>query len=104
MVVRQTGERPAYAWFGEVLAHIRDEYDRMPGLCLTPSQAQRLWALDARTCRVALTRMVDTGFLVASPFGYVRGDAARLDGVDDLEFAEGWENGAPCQSQARHGS
>lgn len=68
------------SWRGEVLAHIRDEYERMPGLCLTPSQAQRLWALDTHTCRAALARMVEVGFLAASPFGYIRGDAAQFQG------------------------
>lgn len=79
MAMRATGNAGVQAWLEEVLAHIRDEYDQMPGLCLTPSQAQRLWALDAQTCHAALTRMVDVGFLAASPFGYVRGDGAELD-------------------------
>lgn len=70
----QTSEIVGQSWLVEVLAHIRDEYDQMPGLCLTPAQAQRLWALDANTCRLALSQMVDVGFLAVSPFGYVRGD------------------------------
>lgn len=76
--MEQTSEIVGQSWLGEVLGHIRDEYDQMPGLCLTPSQAQRLWALDAGTCRLALARMVDVGFLAVSPFGYVRGDATQV--------------------------
>jgi len=56
----------------EVLGHIREEYDDMPGLCLTLPQAQRLWGLDAGTCQRAIATLVDAGYLRPSPFGYVR--------------------------------
>jgi len=68
----QVARTQARAWFSEVLGHIREEYDEMPGLCLTLPQAQRLWALDAHTCRRAIDSLVEAGFLRASPFGYVR--------------------------------
>ena len=87
--MRATGSTDVQAWLEGVLAHIRDEYDQMPGLCLTLPQAQRLWALDAQTCHVALARMVDVGFLAASPFGYVRGDGVEY----------GRKVGGPCQHQ-----
>lgn len=77
--MKQAGDAGMTSWLAQVLEHIRDEYDQMPGLCLTPSQAQRLWALDAKTCRIALTSMVEMGFLTASPFGYVRGDLDCLE-------------------------
>lgn len=64
-------------WLMQVVEHIRNEYDQMPGLCLTLSQAQRLWALDPCSCRLALTSMVEMGLLTASPFGYVR-DETRV--------------------------
>ena len=70
VVDRQTTRRPE--WLGCVLEHIREEYDDMPGLCLTAPQAQRLWALDAETCRAALASMVEAGFLRVSRYGYVR--------------------------------
>ncbi len=60
------------SWLTEVLGHIREEYDDMPGLCLTLPQAQRLWGLDAGTCQRAIATLVDAGFLRPSPFGYVR--------------------------------
>jgi hypothetical protein len=48
----------------ELLRRICGEYLEMPGLLLTPAQAQRLWALDAVTCAQALDYLVDAGFLV----------------------------------------
>lgn len=59
-------------WLGGVLDHIREEYDEMPGLCLTPPQAERLWALDVDTCRHALASMAEAGYLQVSRHGYVR--------------------------------
>jgi hypothetical protein len=35
----------------------------MPGLRLTPRQAQRLWGLDDRTCHDALKALQEEGFL-----------------------------------------
>lgn len=70
MADQQTTRRPE--WLGRVLEHIREEYDEMPGLCLTPPQAERLWALDVDTCRAALAWMVESGYLRASRHGYVR--------------------------------
>lgn len=53
-----------------VLARVRSEYLEMPGLKLTEAQAQRLWALDGRTCRTVLATLVARGFLKRSPSGY----------------------------------
>ena len=57
----------------ELVALIRDEYDEMPGLCLTRAQVQRLWLLDAEVCDNVLRVMVDAGFLRLTAGGYVRG-------------------------------
>lgn len=46
-----------------LLAHIRSEYDEMPGLRLTIPQACRLWQLDDTTCRAVLERLVVERFL-----------------------------------------
>ena len=35
----------------------------MPGLCLTPEQAQRLWSLEPRTCEALLQTLLDSRFL-----------------------------------------
>ena len=48
----------------DLLRRICGEYLEMPGLLLTPAQAQRLWALDAATCTHALDYLVESGFLV----------------------------------------
>jgi Fic family protein len=47
----------------EVTRRIRAEYADMPGLCLTVSQAQRLWAIDQQTCERALRTLVAGGIL-----------------------------------------
>lgn len=49
--------------FDAVVAAVRREYDEMPGLALTAEQAQRLWALEPRMCRVVLGQLVEVGYL-----------------------------------------
>lgn len=39
------------------------EYEEMPGLCLTVSQASRLWGLEADRCLELLQRLVAAGRL-----------------------------------------
>jgi hypothetical protein len=58
----------------ELLLRIEGEYREMPGLSLTMSQAERLWGLDRRTCRVALTKLIERRVLRRASNGtYVRG-------------------------------
>ena len=59
-----------------LLCKIWNEYVEMPGLRLTREQAQRLWALDARTCTALLESVVELKFLVRGPDGQY----ARLKG------------------------
>ena len=47
----------------DVLQQIEAEYRQMPGLSITETQAQRLWALDNMTCRRALDTLVQRGIL-----------------------------------------
>ena len=42
---------------------IRGEFNEMPGLCLTPAQARRLWGVDPCTCAGALDDLLREGFL-----------------------------------------
>ena len=59
-----------------LLARIRGEYDEMPGLSLTPAQAERLWQLDRETCRAALNRLVQRRVLSLTARGrYVKHEA-----------------------------
>ena len=58
----------------DLLLRICAEYAEMPGLRVTHEQAQRLWGLDATTCRQALQRLVDIDFLTLTS----RGQYARL--------------------------
>ena len=47
----------------DIIRRICAEYTEMPGLRVTESQAQRLWGLDAHTCRLALEYLIDAHFL-----------------------------------------
>jgi len=56
-----------------MVRRIQDEYDEMPGLALTEAQARRLWGLDGKTCRLALTALLEQRFLRRTTTGmYVR--------------------------------
>ena len=57
----------------EWLQLIRAEYAEVPGLQLTKSQVQDLWALDPWVCDALLNALVDAGFLRRTRDGaYVR--------------------------------
>ena len=47
----------------DALRRVKGEYLEMPGLRLTPVQAQRLWGLDREACDALLGALVDTNFL-----------------------------------------
>jgi hypothetical protein len=56
-----------------LLRRIQNEYREMPGLALTEAQAMRLWAIDDKTCRAALTMLLQRGFLKRTRLGvYIR--------------------------------
>ena len=56
-----------------LLRRIQGEFVEMPGLILTEAQAQRLWGIDDRTCRVVLATLVERSFLRRTTAGaYVR--------------------------------
>ena len=58
----------------DLLKRIRGEYREMPGLCLTSSQARRLWSLDENTCDAVLTALTERRVLRRTAIGtYVRG-------------------------------
>ncbi len=49
------------------------EFNEMPGLCLTPLQAARLWAIDRVTSERVLDTLTATGFLARRADGaYLR--------------------------------
>jgi hypothetical protein len=48
------------------------EYDSLPELSLTLLQAQRLWTLDADTCRWVLESFVESGYLTVTSDGRYR--------------------------------
>ncbi len=46
-----------------LLRRIQGEYLEMPGLRLTPAQAQRLWGLTRHECEALMHSLLDTRFL-----------------------------------------
>ena len=56
-------EREATRISEEFLTRVKAEYAEMPGLCLTPAQAARLWNVDLPTATVALRSLGDAGYL-----------------------------------------
>lgn len=60
-----------------LLRRIRSEFREMPGLRLTPAQAQRLFGLDPHHCGSILGALVDAGFLTKTHAGtYTRSESA----------------------------
>jgi hypothetical protein len=59
----------------EVVRRVQGEFLEMPGLRLTPAQAQRLWRLDPTACDAVLGALVDARFLARTRDGaFVRHD------------------------------
>jgi len=52
-----------------MLRRIRAEYLEMPGLRLTPEQAQRLCGADRTLCKRVLDELVEARFLYVKPDG-----------------------------------
>ena len=48
------------------------EYDGLPRLTLTLTQAQRLWGIDEAMARRVLDSYVETGYLTVTPDGHYR--------------------------------
>lgn len=72
--VRMGAQQP----LDDVLRRVQGEYIEMPGLRLTPAQAQRLWGLDRAACDTLLGALVDAKFLLRTRDGaFMRADQAR---------------------------
>src|SRR4051812_40926363 len=52
-----------------IIERIRAEYLEMPGLRLTPAQAQRLCGIDGTICQAVLDALVDARFLAVNAHG-----------------------------------
>jgi hypothetical protein len=46
-----------------LMERVQAEYVEMPGLSVTLPQAQRLWAVDQRTCAEVFSRLIRSGTL-----------------------------------------
>jgi hypothetical protein len=64
-----------------ILRRVRAEYLEMPGLRLSPAQAQRLWGLDRSACEDLLQALTDTHFLARTKDGYFVLSSTRTLGV-----------------------
>jgi DNA-binding transcriptional LysR family regulator len=62
-------DAPTFLTDEDILRRIQAEYREMPGLRLTPAQAQRLWNLNRGTCDAALSYLVDRRFLLRTADG-----------------------------------
>ena len=52
-----------------IVRRIQSEYLEMPGLCLTPPQARRLWGLTQDECTALLDYLVECRFLRRTRLG-----------------------------------
>jgi hypothetical protein len=65
--------------FDEVIRRVQGEFIEMPGLRLTPAQAQRLWGLDRLACDTLLSALVEAKFLFRTRDGaFIRSDQATV--------------------------
>lgn len=55
-----------------LIQRVQSEYQEMPGLCLTPAQACRLWSLEPDFCRAVLDSLVEARFLIRTTSGMYR--------------------------------
>ena len=67
-----------HAFDTDLLARVYGEYLEMPGLCLTPAQASRLWNLKLATTVDLMNHLVDASLLRRVDECYVRADSGRL--------------------------
>jgi len=73
-----TSEMSGADSFETMRRRVRNEYLEMPGLCLTISQAQRMWHLRQTDCEVLLDALVDSGFLARTSGGaFVRAGSGK---------------------------
>jgi hypothetical protein len=73
----------------DVLQRIQGEYVEMPGLRLTPAQAQRLWGLERDVCNALLGALVDAKFLAQTRDGaFVRLDGARPGPITSVRHGQ----------------
>lgn len=53
----------------ELTRRVRGEYDEMPGLSLTLTQAARLWHIEEPVCAAILDALTRENFLTRTPAG-----------------------------------
>ena len=63
--------------FDSLVARVKGEYNEMPGLRLTVSQACRLWHVDVSTCEMLFEQLVREGFLYKTASAYIAQPTTR---------------------------
>jgi hypothetical protein len=69
---RRSDEAEGFRRIEQTAFRVRCEFNEMPGLCVTPAQAQRLWGLELHECVGVLGALVTANYLRLTPRGYVR--------------------------------
>lgn len=59
----------AYSIDESLLLRVRSEFREIPGLRLTPAQAQRLWGLDRSTCEAVVDCLTQSRVLARAADG-----------------------------------
>lgn len=54
-----------------LVQRVSAEFKEMPGLCLTPAQATRLWALEPAICEKVIEMLVESRFLRRTASGAI---------------------------------
>ena len=62
-------ERRNLASREQLVRRIRNEFEEMPGLCLTFAQAKLLFGLDTGCCERVLNGLLQSGFLIRTRTG-----------------------------------
>ena len=65
----RTDVRPRRATTRTLMEQVEAEYAEMPGLSVTLSQAQRLWAVDRAACEEVFSRLISKGVLRRTTMG-----------------------------------
>jgi len=85
-----------------LMRRIWAEFMEMPGLTLTEAQAQRLWALDARTCADLLASLVGLEFLTYGSDGRYRRLTEGRDSRTPARMAKAEQHLEPDDNPFRH--
>ena len=70
-VTTTAGPASGTSWMS-IIQRAKIDFEEMPGLALTASQAARMWRIESHIARDVLMAMVDAGYLSTGPGGFTR--------------------------------